>query len=79
MNQPQIRIKETKEIVCTNCKNNTFVPCFLMREVEKLMIGASKKTLVPIEVMQCAKCYTLLDDTVPEELKNKPTSNILMK
>jgi DNA-directed RNA polymerase subunit RPC12/RpoP len=77
MNQPQIKIQETKEITCSKCSNNTFVPCFIMREVNRLTIGSSKKTVVPIEVMQCSKCFTIFEDSLPEELKNKPTNKIL--
>lgn len=79
MNQPKIRIKETSEITCKNCKNNTFVPCFIMREIDRLTVGSSKKTLVPIEVMQCPKCFTILEDTLPEELQKKSNSNVLIK
>ena len=79
MNQPQIKIKDTKEVICSNCKNNTFTSCFMMREVNPLTIGATKKTLVPIEVMQCVKCFTVLEDTVPEELKNKNPKSSLIK
>lgn len=74
---PQVKIEETKELLCKNCNNNTFIGCFLMREVNPLTIGASKKTLVPIEVMQCSKCLTVLEDTVPPQLLNNKKPSLI--
>lgn len=79
MNQPQIQIKpqDTKEILCSKCGNNTFSPCYLMREVKKSAIVTSKKTLLPIEVFGCNKCHHVLEDTLPIEMQQSPKNSLI--
>ncbi len=68
--QPKIGIKDTSEVTCDQCQNNTFTQAMYMRKVSALITGTGKPMYVPIEqAIVCTKCGHCNEEFVPAELK----------
>ena len=68
--QVQITINNTTEIVC-ECGNNIFQEATLLRRASRILTGGPKDTIIPIPVPYCVKCFSPLDELLPEELRKK--------
>jgi len=70
--QPQkvnIKPEDLQSVVCT-CGGELYLPSFKFKKVNKLLTGAPKDQIIPIEVFVCAACGEMLKELLPEELKN---------
>jgi DNA-directed RNA polymerase subunit RPC12/RpoP len=65
----RLEISETDEVKCSNCDNNVFEQRFMLRKVSRMVIGGDKDMIINITSYKCDKCGTLLEDTIPDELK----------
>jgi len=57
MNENQninIDISQTEEVICDECKNNTFQQAFQLRKVSAIIAG--QEGLLPVLVYECTKC-----------------------
>jgi hypothetical protein len=70
--QPQqVNIKpEDLQSVACSCGGELYLPSFKFKKVNKLLTGAPKDQIIPIEVFVCAACGQILNELLPEELKN---------
>lgn len=49
-------LKNATEMICENCKNDTFIEVLKIRKLSKLYTGQQKDTLIPIPMFACSKC-----------------------
>lgn len=67
-NQIDIDLKDTTELKC-KCENKTFVQVLLLRKISRLLTGKTQDSILPIQVMQCTDCGSILDASIPEQVK----------
>ena len=65
---PRVDISATSPLVC-ECGNPSFKEVMYMRKESRLMSGLPEDRLVPIPLIACDKCGTLLEDFIPAPLK----------
>lgn len=72
--KPQITLDQTTEVLCSNpdCGNNIFTEGLMLRKVSKFLSGTAQDGLIPITITYCVKCNTVLDETLPSQLKKAP-------
>ena len=66
-------LKDTRDISC-ECGGVIFMPGFRFKKVSRLLTGAPKDSLLPIELYLCTACGKPLQELLPEELKGKSTT-----
>ena len=69
--QPQIDLKQAKEMVCTNdeCEGTVFIQGTKFLRVSRLVTGQSKDAIIPVELYLCGDCGEINTDLLPDELK----------
>lgn len=70
-----ISLDKTTEITCLDCGNNTFIEGTMLRKVSRFLVGSSQDGLLPIIVMICSKCHSVLKETLPVQLKEDVKEN----
>jgi len=63
--QPQVTLemmKQSKEILCEECGNNTFEEILKLRKLSKLITAQPKDTLIPVPMFACKKCGNINDE-----------------
>ena len=65
-NNVNVPLELTKALSCDKCKNEVFVPGFLIRRASKLLTGTAQDALIPINVFSCAKCGHVNDRFMPK-------------
>lgn len=68
-----ISLKDARDIAC-DCGNLIFMPGYRFKKVSRLLTGAPKDSLLPIELYLCTACGKPLQELLPEELKGKQTT-----
>ena len=70
--QPQIDLKQAKEMVCTNdeCEGTVFIQGTKFLKVSRLATGQSKDAIIPVELYLCGDCGEINADLLPDELKS---------
>ena len=68
-NQPKIDISTSKPVVCGECGYDVFLPAVKMRKISKLLTGTPQDVLLPLDVMVCGECGSILDEMIPNDLK----------
>jgi hypothetical protein len=68
-NQPKVTIKDTTEVVCSNCGKSTFQDAVKLRRVSPLVSGQPREIYIPVPVFVCVSCWNVNDEFIPEELK----------
>lgn len=63
-----VDLGSTTSIEC-KCTNKTFVEVLLLRKISRLYTGGTVDSILPIQVMQCTECGSILDDSVPTQVK----------
>ena len=66
--QQQIDISATTPLAC-ECGNETFKEVMYLRKESRLMSGLPEDRLVPIQLLACDKCGTLVESFIPAPLK----------
>jgi hypothetical protein len=66
--QQQIDISATTPLAC-ECGNETFKEVMYLRKESRLMSGLPEDRLVPIQLLACDKCETLVESFIPAPLK----------
>ena len=66
--QQNISLDKTTEIRC-KCGSIIFSEKLLLRKISKFLIGSSQDGLIPINVMVCSICNTILEETLPVQLR----------
>lgn len=68
-NQPKIDISTSKPITCADCGYDVFLPAVKMRKISKLITGTPQDVLLPMNVYCCGQCGAVLNELVPNEIK----------
>jgi hypothetical protein len=70
---PKVNIdfKKTTPTVCVNCDNQVFQEGLMLRKISKFLAGTDTDAIMPIQVYICSKCSTILEDTLPEQLRTQ--------
>jgi hypothetical protein len=71
MEAPNIKLTldSGTDVLCKNCQNKTFKEVFMLKKFSKLLTGESDDKLLPITVLTCTNCNTILEDTLPKTIK----------
>jgi len=69
--QPQIDLKQAKEMVCTTdeCDGTVFIQGTKFLRVSRLVTGQAKDAIIPVELYLCGDCGEINTDLLPDELK----------
>lgn len=85
INSPKTDPRQYETVHCSKCGSIRFVNEIVLKRVSGLEIGAGdKQMLVPLQILTCANCGTILDDDVKgykleDDLKeNKDSNNSLL-
>lgn len=70
-NKPQIDFSKATEMECQECKGTVFIPANKFLKVSKLVTGTPNDAIVPVEIYVCGDCGEIIEELLPEQLKNK--------
>tara|TARA_B100000780_G_C21029265_1_gene412653 strand:+ start:415 stop:666 length:252 start_codon:yes stop_codon:yes gene_type:complete len=70
-NKPQIDFSKATEMECQECKGTVFIPANKFLKVSKLVTGTPNDAIVPVELYLCGDCGEIVEELLPEQLKNK--------
>ena len=62
-----IDFSQTTAEVCESCENDTFVQVYQMRKLSPLLSPTGQETMIPIQVIACAKCGHINKGFLPKE------------
>ena len=68
-----MNLNDARDMNC-DCGNNTFMPGFRFKKMSKLITGQAQDAIIPIEMYLCTQCGKALQELLPLELRDKPTS-----
>lgn len=75
MQQPNLDINSTQEVVCDSCGNNTFVPIFFIRRISRFLSPDGNDKIIPIDSLSCAKCNNVNKEFNPISQLTNQTNN----
>jgi predicted RNA-binding Zn-ribbon protein involved in translation (DUF1610 family) len=61
-----INLKDSTEIVCSECGNKTFIQSFMIRKISAIESPTGEETIVPIPVFECSQCGFLDSYFIPK-------------
>lgn len=67
---PPVDLSTTEPVVCSKCGKQIFTEGLLFRKVSPLLTGTGQPGLVPINVLYCVDCGTILEEYLPSEVKD---------
>ena len=69
--QPQVDLKQAKEMVCTSdeCDGSVFIQGTKFLKLSKIATGQPKDAIIPVELYLCGDCGEINSDLLPDELK----------
>ncbi len=68
-----MNLNDARNMDC-ECGNNTFMPGFRCKKMSKLITGQAQDAIIPIEVYLCTQCGKALQELLPTELRDKPST-----
>ena len=68
-----MNLNDARDMNC-DCGNNTFMPGFRFKKMSKLITGQAQDTIIPIEMYLCTQCGKALQELLPLELRDKPST-----
>jgi hypothetical protein len=68
-----MNLNDARDMNC-DCGNNTFMPGFRFKKMSKLITGQAQDAIIPIEMYLCTQCGKALQELLPLELRDKPSS-----
>jgi hypothetical protein len=68
-----MNLNDARDMNC-DCGNNTFMPGFRFKKMSKLITGQAQDAIIPIEMYLCTQCGEALQELLPLELRNRPSS-----
>ena len=66
-------LNDARDMNC-DCGGNTFMPGFRFKKMSKLITGQAQDAIIPIEMYLCTQCGKALQELLPLELRDKPSS-----
>ena len=70
-NKPQIDFSKATEMYCQECKGTVFIPANKFLKVSKIVTGTPNDAIIPVELYLCGNCGEIVEELLPNELKNK--------
>ena len=70
-NKPQIDFSKATEMECQECKGTVFIPANKFLKVSKIVTGTPNDAIIPVELYLCGDCGEIVEELLPNELKNK--------
>ena len=70
-----MNLNDARDMNC-DCGNNTFMPGFRFKKMSKLITGQAQDAIIPIEMYLCTQCGKALQELLPLELRDKPSTLI---
>ena len=67
--QVQIDLSTSKPILCEKCGYDTFISGVKARKISKLLTGSPQDMILPIDVLLCGDCGTVIQELLPEQIK----------
>ena len=61
-NQMKKLINEADDASCKNCESIYFESLFRVKRVSAIMSPNGKELIMPVQVLRCQKCHTILND-----------------
>jgi hypothetical protein len=68
-----VSLNDARDMNC-DCGNNTFMPGFRFKKMSKLVTGQAQDAIIPIEMYLCTQCGKALQELLPLELRDKPST-----
>ena len=68
-----VSLNDARDMVC-ECGNKTFMPGYRFKKLSKIMTGNAQDSIIPIEMYLCTQCGKALQELLPLELRDKPSS-----
>jgi hypothetical protein len=68
--QKQIDLSKTTAILCESCDSQIFHEALVLRKESRFMSGLPYDRTVPVPVFACIECGTIVEDTIPQPLKD---------
>jgi hypothetical protein len=68
-----VSLNDARDMNC-ECGNNTFMPGFRFKKMSKLITGQAQDAIIPIEMYLCTQCGKALQELLPLELRDKPST-----
>jgi hypothetical protein len=70
MNQlpPNFNLNDARDMDC-DCGGKIFLPGYRFKKISRLLTGAPKDSVMPVELYICAGCGKPLNELLPQELK----------
>ena len=68
-----MNLNDARNMDC-ECGNNTFMPGFRFKKMSKLITGQAQDAIIPIEMYLCTQCGKALQELLPLELRDKPST-----
>jgi len=72
MQQPNLNWSQGADMLCSNCNHQYFNEVMMIKKFSKILTGMDDDKVIPISVLKCEKCGTIMEELLPPELrKNK--------
>jgi hypothetical protein len=68
-----VNLNDARDMDC-ECGNKTFMPGYRFKKLSKIMTGQAQDSIIPIELYLCTQCGKALQELLPLELRDKPSS-----
>ncbi len=62
-------LNDARDMNC-ECGGNIFLPAYRFKKISRLLTGAPKDSVMPIELYVCSSCGKPLQDLLPQELQD---------
>ena len=66
-------LSDARDIAC-ECGNKIFMDGFSFKKVSRLITGGAKDAVLPIQLYLCTQCGKPLNELLPEEMKDNPST-----
>jgi hypothetical protein len=63
-------LNDARDMNC-ECGGNIFLPAYRFKKISRLLTGAPKDSVMPIELYVCSSCGKPLQELLPQELQDK--------
>ena len=70
-NKPKIDLSKATEMACQECGGTVFIPANKFLKVSKIITGTPNDAVIPVELYLCGDCGEIVEELLPNELKNK--------
>ena len=66
-------LSDARDIAC-ECGNKIFMDGYSFKKVSRLITGGAKDAVLPIQLYLCTQCAKPLQELLPEEMRDNPST-----